>query len=157
MNRLKIYSFLFTMFLITSCSKEGSETGEVPYVPCPCEEEKELASFSIPTGEAYLFKDSIPQQIWFQINIKISESNEVVKWIIFDTKTNRAVLQVGKTDTLLRKVCEICNYPDFAKEWDIPINGRKVYFEGITYQACNPAGFADAVYLDYVLTNFKLK
>lgn len=142
---------------MTSCSKESIETGEVPYAPCPCEEEKELANLKIPDGEAFLFKDSIPQQIWVQINTKIYQSNEVVKWIILDSNTNMAVLHVSKTETSLRKVCKICNYPDFAKEWDIPINGRKIYYKGIGYEACNPVGWADAVYLDYVLTNFKLE
>jgi hypothetical protein len=157
MNSLKIYSFLFMLFFITSCSKENIETGEVPYAPCPCEEEKELTNLKIPDGEAFLFKDSIPQQILVQINNKISQSNQAVKWIILDSKTNMANLHVSKTETLLRKACKICNYPDFAKEWDIPINGRKVFFSGIGYEACDPSGYGDAIYFDYVLTNFKLE
>jgi len=156
MSTFKINSFLFILFLMTSCSKESIETGEVPYAPCPCEEEKELANLKIPDGEAFLFKDSIPQQIWVQINTKIYQSNEVVKWIILDSKTNKAVLHVKQTKTSIRQVCNICNYPDFAKEWYIPTNGHKVYFEGTGYEACNPTGLADAAYFDYILTNLKL-
>jgi len=33
-------------------------------------------------------------------------------------------------------VGRICNFPDFAKEWDIPEEGLKIYFEGSFYESC---------------------
>ncbi len=141
------------LFLFLGASCQNREIGEVPYALCPCNEEQELANLEVPDGEAYLFNDSIPEQVWFQI----SKSNKMAKWIILDSKTNLAVLYISKTETSLRKVCKICNYPDFAKEWVIPQNGCMVYYKGIGYDACTPAGLADAVYIDYVLTNLRLK
>jgi hypothetical protein len=38
----------------------------VPYAPCTCDD-KPLASLPNPSGEAYLFNDSVPNDMEFQI------------------------------------------------------------------------------------------
>jgi hypothetical protein len=48
----------------------------------------------------------------------------------------------------------ICNFPDFAKTWDIPENGRKIYFEGISYYP-SFGSTGDRISFDYVLTTLK--
>ena len=66
MNSLKIYSFLFMLFFITSCSKENIETGEVPYAPCPCEEEKELTNLKIPMVRLFCLRIPYLNKFWFR-------------------------------------------------------------------------------------------
>jgi hypothetical protein len=135
------------------------EDGNVPFAPCLCEgQEQQLAGIAISQSEAYLFKDSIPKQIEknIQRDIHLPENKDGVKWIIYDSQTDIAYLYNGIHAIL--QICKICNYPDFAKKWDIPQNGQLVYFNGITYQACNPpGGIATVSYFDFVLTHLKIK
>jgi hypothetical protein len=91
----------------------------------------------------------------FQIRNELNQGH-VVNWVVFDSKTGMASLTIGEVN--MRNICEICNYPDFAKAWTIPVNGCKIYFEGITYQACIPkGGIATVAYFDYILTVLKKK
>jgi hypothetical protein len=146
----KILSFAAILLIMASaftCGKEKEDNGSVPYAPCSCND-KPLAQLNFPSGEAYLFKDSIPNDMDFQIRSSYC--------IVFDSKKGTAQLTIGRGD--IGSICEICNYPDFAKVWDIPINGCKVYFEGITYEACIPKyGIAVITYYDYILTILKRK
>jgi len=129
---------------VTSCKKE--KNGNVPYKPCPCKNKPASNSFS--RGEAYLFRDSVPRQIIFDIDPAVSG-------IIYYSETGEAYIGFrgfSVTDALLHTGF-ICNFPDFAKEWDIPENGLKIYFEGQAYTACNPGGgIATIVWYDYMLT-----
>jgi hypothetical protein len=135
-----------------SCGKENNE--DVLYAPCACDD-KPLAELRLPSGEAYLFNDSIPNDMDFQIRDELYQGH-IVNWIVYDSETNKASLTVG--EGAIRNICEICNYPDFAKAWSIPQNGCKVYFEGITYEPCTPkGGFATISYFDYILKVLKRK
>jgi hypothetical protein len=136
-----------------SCKEE--DEGNVPYAHCSCDD-KPLAEMNFPLGEAHLFKDFIPENMNLQIRKELNENNGTVIWIIYDSKTDKASLTVG--EGVLQNICEICNYPDFAKNWSIPPNGCKVYFEGITYQPCVfKGGIATISYYDYILTKLKRK
>jgi len=152
--------FIVLMVSLSSCVQkavveESDEGVKVPYVPCTCEENP-LAELQFSQLEAYLLKDSIPKQIDFEIRSELYESSKEVCWIVFDSKTNNAILTVG--GGAIRNICEICNFPDFVKEWNIPQNGCKIYFEGLTYQPCAPkGGIATESYFDYVLTTIKKK
>jgi hypothetical protein len=138
--------------VISSCGKEKEDNGNVPYAPCSCSD-KPLAQLNFPSGEAYLFKDSVPSDMDFQIGNELYQG-QIVKWIVYDSETNKASLTVG--GGAIRNICEICNYPAFAKGWSIPQNGCKVYFEGITYETCIPkGGIATVSYFDYTLTVLK--
>jgi hypothetical protein len=129
-----------------SVNKNETDNGNVAYAPCACDD-KPLAALPISSGEAYVFKDSIPSEMAFQI----------VNWIVFYSKTDTAVLTI-KGGGAIEHICEICNYPDFAKDWNIPINGCKVYFEGIAYESCTPkGGIATVSHYDYILTVLKRK
>jgi hypothetical protein len=146
-NILKLTVILLILTSSFTCKKTEPETdGIVPYAPCSCED-KEQASLIFSPGEALLFKDSIPNDMAFQI----------LSWIVFDSKTDTAILTIGGKGAI-EHICEICNYPDFAKAWDIPINGCKIYFEGIAYAPCIPkGGIATVSYYDYILTVLKRK
>jgi hypothetical protein len=135
--------------MIIACGKEKEE-GNVPYISCDCEQNRDKIDFGIElfNGEAILFKDLPPEQS----NEKIHQSESRV--ILYNTKTNTAVLY-AHFEILFQ--CHICNFPDFAEEWNIPQKGQKVYYSGTMYHACNPYGYTDRVYTDMVLTTFKLK
>ena len=160
---MKKFSFTIIVLLISagsfcSCMEktDKDETGNVIYKPCLCEEDKSLAELQFHQGEAYMFKDSIPERMDYQIRTELSDASYAIYWIVFDSKTYSACLTVGEKS--IRNICEICNFPDFIREWDIPENGCKVYFEGIAYEPCvSVGGIGTVSYFDYVLTSFKKK
>jgi hypothetical protein len=141
---LKATALLLIVAGVVACKKSDKEdNGTVPYAPCQCDDKPEVSP-GFPSGEAYLFKDSVPGDM-------VSQTGN---WIIFDSKTGTAYLIMSKG--VFNNVCEICNYPAFAKEWSIPQNGCKVYFEGITYEPCVPKfGPGTISYFDYILTILK--
>ena len=101
--------------------------GTVAYKRCN-PQELTLSGIQFPQGEAYLFKDFIPEKI----EMELIESKS---WIIlFDSKTDIVTFLRAWTDNLkIPVVGFICNFPDFAKAWNIPEEGIKVYFEGLSY------------------------
>lgn len=155
-----ILMLFFFMLWGLSCTQKNDEMdGSVPYTPCLCEgKEQQLAGIPISSGEVYLFKDSIPKQIEKNMHEDIyrPENNEGVKWIIYDSEIDTAYIYHGVGNLLM--IYKIYNFPDFAKIWSIPQNGRIVFFNGISYQACNPpGGIATVSYFDFVLTHLKIK
>ena len=140
------------LFLATNCEKPENG-GDVPYKPCLCEEEKPLEDFYFPQGEAYLFKDSIPAEMEYFLMCNSYPDKSC--WIVFDSQTDDAVLTILTGEHALY-YCKICNFPDFAKKWNIPENGCLVHFEGIAYDACKPmGGVGILIYQDYILTKLK--
>ena len=136
---------------------EKEKLGNVTKILCACDGTRTLASFkNFPQGEAYLFKDSIPQSMHIQMRDKINNGH-TVSWIVFKDNEDDVYMDIEKTGEI-RNVCRICNFPSFAREWNIPVTGRKVHYEGITYDACVPIyGTANFVSFDYVLTYLNLE
>jgi hypothetical protein len=136
--------------VMISCGKEKEDNiqGNVPYKPCDCEKAEMEFGRELFKGEAVFFKDLSEEQR----NEKIYQSNNRI--ILYDTETDNAVLY-AYSDILYQ--CYICNFPDFAKEWDITQDGQRVYYNGTMYHACDPYGTADRVYTDMVLITLNLK
>ena len=116
-----------------SCEKKAEAGSEVPFKPCPCEVERSgLAQFH---GEAYLFKDSIP------LEFQRSSEDDIIIWYS----------EIDQVTFFRQFHGNICNFPDFAKEWAILQNGCKVYLKGIMYPTCR-GGIASYTF-DLVLTS----
>lgn len=140
-----------------SCKEREESDGTVPYKPCSCEKEL-FTGLKFSQGEAYLFRDYIPEKMTKQINDEIySAPFPLVCWIVYYSETDVADISFRSNSGGITYVGTICNFPDFAKEWIIPENGCKVNFEGRILESCNPFGVANAVYIDYVLIKFKIK
>ena len=160
---MKILKFIALMLILAgvhSCKEKVESGGDVPYKPCPCEEKSTDLTYNqkFYQGDAYLFKDSIPEQMGNQINNEIySEPFPIVCWIVYYSETDVAYINFFSKNGI-NCIGTICNFPDFAKEWITTGNGCKVYYEGQLYEPCNPSGsIAHAVYIDYVLTKLKRK
>ena len=123
--------------------------GEVPYKPCPCEEEQPyIGTIEFPQGGVYLFKDSIPEHIRPELY-----TSDPVCWIIFYSGDATADMEL-RNIFALPGYGRICNFPDFAINLIDPENGCKVYIEGFMYTPCW-GGIATHIYFDYVLTNLR--
>ena len=157
--KTKIFNHVAIVLILAgnfySCAKRAESSGDVPYKPCLCDEEKHLWGEGLFKGEAYLFKDFIPEQIKKQINDELSEIEHRVNWFVFDSNTNAANFTSVKE---CFSYGDICNFPDFVKDWYIPENGCKVYFEGFFYEPCVFRGGVGIFgNYDLILTSLKRK
>jgi len=135
--------------------------GEVPFQPCRCENPLYPYQFQLPKGEAYLFGNHVSQKMVEHIEHKInSYPFPIVTWIIsignivyiFIANLNPSSIPGELTMwSFSHWHGEVCNFPDFAREWNIPPDGVKVYFEGRIYSSCLDWGAV----VDYVLTYLK--
>jgi len=165
---------------VASCAKRGESSGDVPYKPCPCDEGKTMKEILIKESlyikeTGYLFKDSIPLQFWESVTYSVDSSYDLaiahLYCIIFDSKTNIAcLLRSGNMSVGLGK---ICNFPDFAIDWDISENGyTAINFIGTMYEPCKHTTFQQCCgfrfpeespdnyswfSFDFILTNLKRK
>jgi hypothetical protein len=156
MKKIKIILALFIVFCCFSCKQNETEMkgGVVPYAPCSCEKDETVYPIS---GDAILFNDSIPAQYGWEIWQELDQDHDKeINWIIYDSQTDRARVYRGRPP--LFGISEICNYPDFAKKWNIPLNGRLVYFEGTRHSSCVPKyGLDFIIHFDIILTILKLE
>ena len=138
MKRLFISFFCLIAITISSCKKTEEEIlgGDVPFMLCPrFGEAMSLMGLQyFRRGEVYLFKDSLPIQ-------------SDIPYIYYFTLQNSVIFRIHH----VLPSAEICNFPDFAKEWE---NGSKIYIEGTMYggRPFPPSLQGINFYQNYVLT-----
>ena len=118
-----------------SCEKRAEANGgEVPFVSCPCENNDE--ALGIIKGEARLFFDEV---FWSAP----MDSERIVVWSATSEYPDLAKLALDdprfRTPSGGGVFVDICNFPDFAKEWNVP-GGVTVYYEGTLYPWCDILG-----------------
>jgi len=133
-------SVLCVIFIVlagsfVSCAQkaviESDNGGEVSYWICPFDEHSSYIDSVYVKGEAYLFNDSIPDDMKTKI-IQDCETSGYAEWIVYEGNNN-ATLYVTKFKGEGGNNYIICNYPDFAKQWEASLTGQKVYYEGISF------------------------
>ena len=152
-NILRI--ILFVLILtgnFSSCTKrEGSIKldGDVLYKPCPCEENDEpLGTIK---GKKHLFIDPTGDSSIGVLGRMISDGDYA--YVDIDMKETDI-----KKPAVPGAIGNICNFPDFAKQWDTSGGAVTVYFEGILYPHCE--AFGCRLYTEcfsVVLTKLKIK
>jgi hypothetical protein len=157
----KIFACLFIAGLLGfgGCASMNSDEngdnytgGAVPYAPCPCGEEGDHQNH-ITKGEALLFVNSVPKQIDSDY---FGEGREYRNYIVYYSEGDSAELY--EFHDRYKVICSICNFPSFAKKWNIPDSGVTVDYEGKYYDACYPIyGFANFSHYSMILTELKLK
>jgi hypothetical protein len=171
-NETRIITQPFQIVKIPTSSKNiiFYHDGNVPYQPCPCGEDRPMEKDYL-QGIAYLFRDSIPKEMYHQIRAENSDAPDEIRWIIFNSKTGRTKLIIEDFPSFIDEdfdeetrngrppdqsdllSCTICNLPDYAKEWTISQNGCKVYIEGIPYANCG--GITLGFHFEYLLTRLE--
>ena len=136
---------------------------EVDYFPCFCSDENnESEELEHIKGTAYLFKGCVRL-----IPYDGTNRDKRLSIITFDPEEKIACIYyndpigIGAGGAINR----ICNFPDFAKEWNIPETGIIVNYEGYRYKACkyepyiqacgcvSPSSLGVIFYIDFILTN----
>ena len=145
---------------LASCEVEDKEWigGEVAFELCPHEFERGSEPLIEIKGEAYLFYDSIPDAMKEKLHQE-SKANRIA-WIVYEGN-NMATLYVStQYETgkyFYSGIYDICNFPDFVKQWELPLTGQKIYYEGKAYYLGGYACSTCTQFYDLGLTIFKKK
>ena len=131
-----------------SCGKRGESGGDVPYMPCPCE-------FNV---ESVTIKGNARLRIGTTAHTSFWE--ECISWVSNDDGESAVLwLNPNISDWEVMAIVDICNFPDFAKQWSTPEEGIDVYYEGIMYPMwCEEyrGGCRELCY-SMILTKLKIK
>ena len=150
-------------FAFISCEAEERKwEGNVPFKSCDSSNRKSFSGLNtLRLEDVYLFKDSVPEQILRQIDNEIlSTPFSRVYRIVYCSETDGATIWIGSYHSsggieIVQGL--ICNFPDFAKKWDIPRSGIKVDIETLMYVEYKPPGNLAVVLRIYycILTNLE--
>ena len=133
-----------------SCGKRVEAGGEVPFKACPCDEDKsmQLADWGdTPVEfylEGYLFKDFRPENLILEPFVKHEDPLLThAYYIVYDSEKDMACYSVEGGIPGTGSPLRICNFPYFAKEWNIPENGLKISFSGVFYFSCERKAYME--------------
>ncbi|GEM_PF-1612199 len=135
------------LFAASCCNKLEitPETSEVPRVECV--HEGDYIDTINMEGIGYLFVNSIPAEL--------QKDNDVM-YIVYNQEDNLATFSaVHPADALYDG--KICNFPDFAKKWKIPVEGKLIYYKGELYVTGGFFSWPPNIGGDLILTTLKLK
>lgn len=138
---------VFAMLFASCCNKLEitPETSEVPRVECV--HEGDYIDTINMEGNGYLFVNSIPAEL--------QKDNDVM-YIVYNQEDNLATFSaVHPADALYDG--RICNFPDFAKNWKIPVEGKQIYYKGELYVTGSFLSLPPNIGGDLILTTLKLK
>ena len=118
-----------------SCSKRLD--GEVPNKPCECPGNKPMnASHAKRKGDAYIFdgypSDELREKLFSHYDLG---KGEFVYYFVVERKYD-FVWMVRYESSMFPDIIKVCNFPDFAKAWEIPEEGLKVNFAGSFHRTC---------------------
>ena len=131
---------IVAFFVANGCEKDASS---VPYKRCIYEEDY-MDTVSI-EGAGYLFINSIPAGL---------QKEENVMYIIYNKEDNSATFSaVYPTEAIYNG--NICNFPNFAKEWKIPSDGKQIYYKGELYVTGRYAAWPPHTGGNLILTTLK--
>jgi len=122
---------------------------EIPYVECV--HEGDYMDTVHMEGIGYLFVNSIPAEL---------QKDNNVMYIIYDKENNSTTFSSVYSFSTLPAIRNlngnICNFPDFAKEWEISTEGKKIYYKGEFYVG-GGYNYPFHMFGDLILTTFKIK
>ena len=147
---LKLTAILLVMAGSFSCQNKADNDDNVSYAICP--HEGGYMDTTKVEGYAYLFNDSIPELINIELQ-KNWNTFDSTAWIIYNRNTNAAILYASSKKE--RSTGNICNYPEFARQWQIPLDGQQVYYKGINFKTGEYLSAPASVGYDVVLTILK--
>ena len=106
---------------------QNAAEGYVPY-ECPNEKDGYLDTISM-EGVGYLFVNAIPAGLQKEDNIMYIIYNKEDNSTTFSARytIESAIMYLGNYNG------SICNFPCFAKEWEVPTEGKQIYYKGELY------------------------
>jgi len=121
----------------------GNNEGDVPYKECTHEDDY-MHTIQM-KGAGYLFINFIPVELQKENNVMYIIYNQEDHSTTFSARYPTEAIYNGN----------ICNFPDFAKEWEIPTDGKQIYYEGELYVTGMYADWPPHTGGDLILTTLK--
>jgi hypothetical protein len=123
LNETLFFFFLFSVFGIVGCDeKDTQEKEEETILPCNLTSDR-WSDYDISNRETVLFDSNVPADF------------EGTSYVVLNPKDNTNVIFII-TGTIPQYY--ICNFPDYAKKWDIPSEGLPIVISGIAYEHIFP-------------------
>jgi hypothetical protein len=138
------------------CEKEDSyEEISLEYSKCPCDHETNFIK-EVEIEDVLLFDAS---KTSFSEMKNLSSDGERSLFVSYSLETDSAVFYSFReiSNVPYTSIGNICNFPNEAKEWEIPFNGIHISFSAKVFEACNglpSIGFTQT-YTDNILTSLK--
>lgn len=145
-NILKLTAFLLILTGSVSCENDiGTYKDRPIYTLCKKLEGSYLNILKL-QGNGRLFLDSIPVKLVSQNNVTL---------IVYYPEQDSAIFKLSNPEAIYN--AEICNFPDYAKHWEIPLQGKTFSFEGDFYEEGRYLSVPPYIGGKMVLTVFKSK
>lgn len=144
----KILSFVAILLMLASaftCGKEEKYENTPRHILCNKTEDNYINTINL-QGNGYLFLNSIPIEL---------ESQNNVAFVVYFPEQDNAIFRAAYSDAIYN--ADICNFPDYAKHWEIPLQGKVFSFEGDFYEEGRYLSVPAHVGGKMVLTVFKSK
>jgi len=118
---------------------------KIPYKECTHEDAGFYMDTIQMTGIGYLFINSIP--------VELQKDNDVI-YIIYNKEDHSATFSATYTNDASYSG-NICNFPDFAKEWEISFEGKQIYYKGELHVAGMYTSWPPHIWGDLIFTTLK--
>jgi hypothetical protein len=144
----KIFCFSAILLLLASaftCGKEEKYENTPRYILCDKTEENYVDTIYL-QGNGYLFLNAIPSEL---------ESQNNVAFVVYFPEQDNAIFRAMYPDAIYN--ADICNFHDYAKHWEIPLQGKAFSFKGDFYEEGRYLSVPAHVGGKMVLTVFKSK
>jgi hypothetical protein len=120
LNETLFFFFLFSVFGIVGCEeKESQEKEEEIILPCNLTSSR-WSNYDISNMETVLFDSSVPADF------------EGASYVMLNPESDTNVIFIIKASNY------ICNFPDYAKKWNIPSEGLPIVISGLAYEHIFP-------------------
>jgi hypothetical protein len=119
----KILGFAAIVLLLAggfSCGKEKENTPR--YILCDKTGGNYIDTINL-RGNGYLFLNSIPASL---------ENQKNLAFVVYFPEQDSAVFKIAYSDAIYS--ADICNFPNYAKHWEIPLQGKAFLFKGEFYE-----------------------
>lgn len=150
-NILKLSMVILLFVFFGAGCQEKNELEGIPleYIKCPCTHETEFIK-TITYDSILLFdasKTSIAERK------ELSQDGDCAKYISYNKSDTTFLYSICGTMT---GIGYVCNFPEIAKDWEIPKNGIIVSFSADEFKLCDPpTSIATHTYANLVLTSLK--
>jgi hypothetical protein len=144
-NMKSLYYLLIPALMLAMASFSGceKEKNKLMYIMCENAQENYLDTVIL-QGQGYLFLDSVPSELANNMN---------VGFIVYYQGNNRAEFRLLQSTAVY--TAEICNFPDYAKQWNIPSQGKAIVYKGDFYETGRYLSEPSYIGGNLVLTIFK--
>jgi hypothetical protein len=147
---------LCAVLLGAGCEKDDSyEEISLENTKCPCEHETNFIK-EVEIKDVLLFDES---KTAFSEMKNLSSDDERSLFISYSSETDSTIFYsfMEISNETYTSIGNICNFPNEAKEWEIPSNGIHISFSAKVFEACKggiSVGFTQT-YTDNILTTLK--